>query len=142
MSVAENLRIVDQWMDAYNAHNFEAFAKPFTESANYYAPDRVEPLKGREEIREHFAQHPLSFPDARAEIGRRFGQGDVVCVEFTWIATNRGPLPGPGGETIPATNKALRLPIVAVLQFDEGEIAEGREYWDRVSFNAQLGLSP
>ncbi len=142
MSVEENLRIIDRWAEAYNAHDFEAFAKPFTESASYQAPPHEEPLKGREEIREYFAQHPSSFPDTRIAIERSFGQGDVVCAEFTWTATHRGPLPGPGGQTIPATNKAIRLPIAAVFKFDKGEITEAREYFDLVSFNKQLGLSP
>ncbi len=142
MSVEENLRMIERWTEAYNAHDFEGFAKPFTESALYHAPNLPEPLEGREEIRRHFSGHPATFPDTRVSIERSFGQGDVVCAEVIWTATHEGPLSGPGGQTVPPTNKSVRLPIAAVFKFEKGKITEAREYWDQAAFMTQLGLSP
>lgn len=142
MSVEENLRVIEQWVEAYNAHDFESFAKPFAESATYHDPALEEPLQGPEEIREYFAPHPASFPDTRITIERCFGQADVVCGEFTWTATLTGPLPGPGGQMIPPTNKSVRLPLAVIFKFDRGKIAEAREYYDQVAINTQLALPP
>ena len=51
-----------------------------------------------------------AFPDLHIETVRSFGQGDWVCVEWVVTGTHTGPLMGPGGETIPATNKTARVP--------------------------------
>lgn len=140
MSVDENLQVIDRWVEAYNARDFEGFANPFTESIIYHAPNLPEPLKDREEVRMHFEGHPAIFPDSHIRKERSFGQDDWVCLEFIWTATHKGPMPGPGGQTIPATNKSIRLPLAIVFKFDRGKIAEAREYWDRQAFMEQLGL--
>jgi steroid delta-isomerase-like uncharacterized protein len=142
MGLEENIRAIGRSMAAYNTQDFEGFAEPFTKTATYHSPNLSEPLKSREEIRHHFAEHPASFPDAHIQIERSFGQDDHVCVEFVWTATHKGPLPGSDGQPIPATNKSVRLLIVAVYRFEEGQISEAREYWDQVAFMTQLGLFP
>lgn len=142
MSLEENIRAIGQSMEAYNKRDFKGFAKPFAETATYYSPNLSEPLKGPEEIRQHFAEHPPIFPDTHVKIERSFGQDDLVCAELIWTATHKGPLPGPDGQPIPATNKSVRLPMVAVYQFKEGQILAAHEYWDQVAFMTQLGLFP
>lgn len=142
MNTEDNIRAIGRSMDAYNTRDFEGFARPFAKTATYHSPNLPEPLKGREEIRQHFAEHPPIFPDTHVEIERSFGQEELVCAECIWTATHKGPLPGPDGQPIPATNKSVRLPIVVVYRFKEGQILEAREYWDQVAFMTQLGLFP
>jgi steroid delta-isomerase-like uncharacterized protein len=142
MNVDENIRKVERSLEAYNRRDFEAFASPFMEAATYSSPNLPEPLKGRQQISEHFAHHPESFPDTHIQIERSFGQSNWVCVELTWTATHQGSLLGPDDTMIPPTNKPVRLLIAAVYRFDGEQIAEGREYWDQVAFLTQLGLFP
>ena len=142
MGLEENIRAIGRSMAAYNTQDFEGFAEPFTKTATYHSPNLSEPLKSREEIRHHFAEHPAIFPDTHVKIERSFGQEDLVCAELIWTATHKGPLPGPDGQMIPATNKSVRLPMVAVYRFKEGQILDAREYWDQVAFMTQLGLFP
>ena len=142
MSLEDNIQAIGRSMEAYNTRDFEAFAAPFAKNATYHSPNIPEPLKGPEEIRQHFAEHPPIFPDTHVKIERSFGQEDLVCAELIWTATHKGPLPGPDGQPIPATNKSVRLPMVAVYQFKEGQILAAHEYWDQVAFMTQLGLFP
>lgn len=141
MSVDENLRVIEQYAPAYNARDFEALAQLFEESAVFYAPGRLEPLKGRDRIRNAFAATLSIFPDTHYMLEGSFGQGEWVCAQFVWTGTHMGPVPGPGGQTIPATNRSVRLPFVIIAKFDRGRIAEVREYYDRLSFMQQIGVA-
>ncbi len=142
MSVEENLQKVDAIIEAFNPHDWDRFAGLFAESAVVYVPDSPEPLKGRDALRERFQGLEKAFPDIHIEKVRTIGQGDWVCAEFISTGTHEGPLPGPGGQTIPATNKTARDPVAVVFKFEGGQITEAHEYRDVLGMMAQLGLAP
>lgn len=142
MSVEENLKLLDAGLEAYNAHDWDRFLELYAESAVIYSPGLPEPLKGLAALREEIETGETAFPDHRMEKVRAFGQGDWVCVEYTMTGTHTGPFKGPGGETIPATNKPVRLQGCVVYKFEGGEIMEEHEYSDQLGMMAQLGLSP
>lgn len=142
MSVEENLRVVEAYFEAFNAHDLDRIAALHAESVVFYVPDSPEPLKGRAALRERFQTLLTAFPDARLEKVRTFGQDAFTCSELTFAGTHKGPLPGPGDKTTPATNKPVRFTYVDVHKFEEGEIAEVRVYRDRLGMMTQLGLAP
>ena len=142
MSVEQNERGVDQAVRALNARDWETYAGVFAESLVTHAPGLPEPTKGRDARVKYVQGIVEAFPDGRAEKKRSFGQGDWLCVELMWIGTHKGPLLGPGGKTMPATNKGIRLPYCLVLKFEGGEITELREYFDQLEILTQLGLMP
>ena len=142
MSVEENLQVADADFEALNDHDLDRYLGVHAESFVLYAPDSPEPRKGREALREWIQGFVNAFPDLRVERERSFGQGDWVCVEYTVTGTHKGPLPGPGGEMIPATNKAVRLPGSVVFKVEGGKITEAHEYYDILGMMAQLGLAP
>ncbi len=143
MTVEENIRVSEDLMAAFNARDWDRFAESYAESVVFHTPTNPEPVKGRaalvEQVQEDFAN---PFPDARVEDIRTFGQGDWVAMEFTGTGTNTGPLKGPGGETIPATNKSARIPFCIVSKLEGGKITESHQYLDLVGLMAQLGLGP
>ncbi len=142
MSVEENLQMVDAIIEAFNPHDWDRMAGLFAESAVLNVPEIPEPLKGRDALRERFQALEKAFPDIHMEKVRTIGQGDWVCAEFDSTATHKGPLPGPGGQTIPATNKTARFPVAVVFKFEGGQITEAHEYRDVLGLMAQLGLAP
>ncbi len=76
---------------------------------------------------------------------RAFGQDDWVCTELTSTGTNTGPFQGPegpGGETMPATHKPVRVPFCLVLKAEGGKFTEVHQYVDRLGQLTQLGLKP
>ena len=142
MSVEENIRVANADFEALNAQDWDRYLGLHAESFVLYAPDSPEPRKGRAALREWIQGFVNAFPDLRAETVRSFGQGDWVCVEYNVSGTHKGPLAGPGGEAIPATNKPIRLPGTVVFKVEGGEITEAHEYYDILGMMAQLGLAP
>lgn len=149
MSVEENLRKIDASIEAFNARDMDRFVGLQAESSARHAPPAPEPRKGRDALRDYlqglanaFQGLVNAFPDGQIEKVRAFGQGDWTIAELAFTGTHTGPLPGPGGEAIPATNKPVRLPYAVVSKFEGGEVTEEHEYWDQLGFMAQLGLAP
>ncbi len=142
MSIEENLQRVDAGIEAFNDRDLDRFVGLRAESVVRHTPALPEPIKGREALREFLQGFFVAFPDGHVEKVRSFGQGDWAIVELTFTGTHTGPLPGPGGTAIPATNKAVRLPYAIVVKSEGGEVTEEHEYYDQLGFMAQLGLAP
>ena len=136
------MQTINKIVEAYNARDWDRVAKIHAESVVGWSPDRLEPRKGRAAIREEFAGYAAAFPDSRLRTERVFGQEDWVCAEFAFTGTHKGPLPGPGGQTVPATNRPLHLKYAVVFKFKGGEVTERQEYFDLLGMMAQLGLAP
>ena len=142
MSVEENLRLVDESIEAINANDLDRYVGLYAASAIEYEPGLIEPLKGRAAIREYNKAYFTAFPDVHARKERAFGHGDWICYEAVFTATHTGPLAGPGGQTIPATNKRVRLPGCTVAKVEGGEFTEVHNYFDTLAMMTQLGLAP
>ncbi|MHA2009404.1 MAG: ester cyclase [Promethearchaeota archaeon] len=139
--VLDNLRIVDRAFEAFNKHSVDDFMDFYADSAVYNSLSRGEPLEGREVIREEFARVMFtSFPDIKIEKINAFGQDDWLCTEVILKGTHTGPMPGPTGEAIPATNKSIRVPMCLVFKIKDGKFIEIREYMDQLGLISQLGL--
>ena len=97
--------------------------------------------RGRDEVREFYANHFLSQipPDMEiVPVSRTIGQGQVVdevIMRFTHSIRMDWLLPG-----IPPTAKHVELPLVAIIQFDGDKIAHEHIYWDQASVLVQIGL--
>ena len=66
-------------------------------------------------------------------------EGDTFVAEWTWRATNTGPLPMPDGAEIAATGKTVKHHGVSIYTIREGKFASEREYFDSAAFMSQLG---
>jgi len=142
VTVEENLRVIDSGIDALNAHDWDRFIRLHAESVIDHHPATPEPIKGRAALRGFYDRFATAFPDLRTKKERSFGQGAWVCLETTSTGTHKGPLHGPGGQTIPATNKPFRIKVAAVFKLEGGQITEVHEYFDLAGFMSQLGLAP
>jgi steroid delta-isomerase-like uncharacterized protein len=140
MSATENIRIVNAALEAFEAHDMEGFVNYMSDSVADYTPGRSEPLRGREAVKQDNIGFLSIYPDVKFEITRIFGEGDMVCAEGFVKGTNKGPLPGPDGNMIPATNKSVRVPACFVAKIENGLISEIREYLDQAEFSRQLGI--
>jgi steroid delta-isomerase-like uncharacterized protein len=93
-------------------------------------------------VREMLQGYVTGFPDNRFEVKNALEVGDQVALEGDWVGTHTGPMPLPGGQSLPATNRKVRAPFVTIFRISEGRIASHRSYWDLAGFLAQLGLGP
>lgn len=142
MGVEENVQIVEEGLEAFNAHDWGRFFSRYHESVVEYAPELTEPVKGVAALRERFENGAEAFPDQRIDGVRTFGQGDWVCLEGVFRGTQTGPFVGPGGRTIPATNKRVELWVALVFKIEAGKVTEEHDYYDNMTFMSQLGLAP
>jgi steroid delta-isomerase-like uncharacterized protein len=142
MSVEENLRVLDEAMEAFQAHDLDRLDRLNANSIIWRSPSSPEGVKGRAAVREFNETFTTAFPDIQIRKERSFGQGDWVCLEGVFTGTHRGPLTAPGGRTIPATNKPIRFRVGFVGKVERGEVTEANVYFDMLALLSQLGLMP
>ena len=134
---------LDDAIQAFNARDLDAWMQFYAEDAVHIQPNRAEPLVGRAQIREDYRKSTwVPFPDFHFEIERAFGEDNWMCVTGDLTGTHTGPFPGEGGETIPPTNRSIRVPICLVIQFRDRRAVRVYEYNDQLGFLVQLGLAP
>ena len=142
MSMEQHARAVDRALAALNARDWQTYGRLWAESLLTHAPGLGEPSKGRA-ARVKWVQGIIdAFPDGRVDMRQSFGQGDLLCVECTFAGTHQGPLLGPSGNAVPATNRRVRFPYCLVLKFDGEEVTELHEYFDQMEILTQIGLMP
>ncbi len=141
MSVEDNLRLADASTKALNDHDVERFLSLHLVSVIQRDPQNAEPTKGREAIRAGLEPLLRAFPDFRVVKERAFGEGDWIVVQGHGLGTHKGPLEVPGGQSIPATNRTIRLPYAFIAKVDGGKFAETNLYYDQMAMMAQLGLA-
>jgi len=144
-SVEENLRLMKMLHDAWNAQDWDQFMKLHAEKVAVYWPGQAEPTRGRTAHRLKGEEFFKTFPDNRVENNPYlvlFGQGDWTCSIGIMSGTRRGPVPGPGGSEIPATNRTFRMEFCTVARWKNGEIIEERLFYDPTAMMRQLGPRP
>ena len=116
--------------------------------AGVYAPDAVittpdeGEIKGREEIVEYLRKFVVALPDFTWEALAEYECGDTAVDEGWVVGTNTGPLPAPGGGTLPATGRAVRLRGVDLATVRDGLIVRHNFHYDQLDLLTQLGLAP
>jgi predicted ester cyclase len=135
-------QMIEEAIAAFNTHNLDRWVSYYAEGARHYQPGRAEPLCGRDEIREDYRKTTwIPFPDFHFEVVRAFGHENWICVEGDLTGTHKGPLQGPGGELLPATNKVIRVPVCFVARVENRKLVEVHEYNDQLGLLAQLGVA-
>ena len=139
MSEQDNVRLIEKWYEAVNAHDvspLEEHRGPGYEWETSVAPGPA----GIEEDNASMQANWLAFPDARIKVLRTIAQGDVVAVTGLVTGTNEGPMTMPDGQTIPATGKSLSVPFSEWFEIADGKVVHRFMYWDMLSAMAQMGL--
>jgi steroid delta-isomerase-like uncharacterized protein len=139
MGVGKDL--FSQFDTLYGKRDYTRLASLFVSDAVYTDPfGRYE--GGGEAITAYIEQADRPFSDIRMEISLLIEEGDKVVAEWTWTATQTGPLPMPDGSEIPATGKTVVNPGMTVFTVRDGKFASEREYFDGAAMMSQLGLMP
>jgi ketosteroid isomerase-like protein len=127
MSDQENLTVVEELFDAFNAHDAERLAKLYLESGVVHRSVTNPPLEGHESIGAWFNAIFEYYPDCKWSRRRTFGQDDLICVEWVFNGSHKDH-----------PTKPIQTWDCAVLQINSGKIAEARIYYDRLSAQEQL----
>lgn len=134
--------LVRKLEDALNRHDPATLAQLYAPDCTAYDPFYPQPLKGRDAIKEDYANFVKAFPDLRMQVQNVFTKGDMACTEAVLSGTHRGGLASPNGE-IPPTNKRIELNgAMSCRMNQQGQITEERRYYDTGALLQQLGLMP
>jgi predicted ester cyclase len=130
--------------DYFNKQSWDSFKACYTDNAQSEQVGTRPPLKGAEAILADAKAFDQSFPDAQGTLRIILATDDKVVGLAVMNGTHSGPLPGPDGKVIPATNKPIGIYMGHVIHFDAtGDKATSEEaYMDSPTLMAQIGLSP
>ncbi|MFF0158572.1 ester cyclase [Streptomyces sp. NPDC005263] len=134
--------VMDRLTDALTAHqDIKVVGELYAEDAVAVTPDEGE-IRGRDHIVEYWRQMTEAVPEATFETLHAYEVGDTAIDEGFFSGRNTGPLQLPTGETLPATQKELRIRGVDIATVADGRIVDYRLYFDEMEFLGQLGLLP
>lgn len=135
--------IGDQYARAiqrYNAGDIDGYVAFYAEDAAMSMPAGT--FLGPAAIREAWDRETAAFPDQVLTIGITVEQGGTLADEFTWAATNTGPLVLRDGTEVPPTGRRAEIKGMELVQMRDGEIAHHHVYFDYMALLSQLGLLP
>lgn len=127
--------------EAFNERDFERGLAVLAADAVWTNLPTGETFHGRDGFRRNYDQWATAFPDGKCEDLHVIATDDYVVVEFMGRGTNTGPLRTPAGE-VPATGRRVDVPFCDVHRIEDGEITNGRSYFDMATMMSQLGLMP
>ncbi|AWE51720.1 MULTISPECIES: ester cyclase [Streptomyces] len=133
---------MDRLTAAITTADSAAIAEVYAKDAVAVTPDGGE-LHGRDDITAYWRQMSQAVPDGSYESVHAYEVGDTAIDEGVFHGHNTGPIQLATGETLPATQKEIRIRGVDFAKVDdEGRIVDYRLYFDEMEFLGQLGLLP
>lgn len=111
-----NEDLVEAMFRAFNAHDAAALGNFYTEDARVFSPEHCDPTVGAEAIAANYSALFEQIPDVHDQVELVVAEGDRVAVMFTASSRIEGA--------------AFRLPIAAILRFEDGKVAEDRVFYD------------
>lgn len=139
-ATVSNLAQIKESIAAFNRGDLESAVAPYADNAEIVDPTGK--YVGRSQILASQKVWHTAFPDAKGEVTNQISDGDQVLTEVTFHGTHTGPLAGPNGMTVPATNKKADMRIAFVSWFKGGKIQRERSYFDLAGLMQQLGVTP
>ncbi|MEV8428899.1 SgcJ/EcaC family oxidoreductase [Streptomyces sp. HUAS 31] len=134
--------VMDRLTTAITAGNSDAIAGLYAQDAVAVTPDGGE-LHGRDDIAAYWRQMTEAVPDGSYQSVHAYEVGNTAIDEGVFTGRNTGPIQLPTGETLPPTQKDIRIRGVDFATVDDdGRIVDYRLYFDEMEFLGQLGLLP
>ena len=92
---SSNLNLIQRQMDAYNAHDAQAYTACFTPDAQFIRHPGITALSGRDEIYKNFAKFFREHKSAKISVIYRAELGPTTVIEHQMTeGVDKTPLPG------------------------------------------------
>jgi steroid delta-isomerase-like uncharacterized protein len=141
LTAQDNATIVRAHYDAFNSRNIDKSLALVTEDVKWLNIPFGASYTARKGYREFLDNWSTGMPDCKVEVLNVVAGDEWTAVEFIARGKHTGPLVGPQG-TIPATQKTIDMKFCELLRVKDGQIAEGRVYFDAATMMRQLGHLP
>ncbi|HET7857190.1 MAG TPA: ester cyclase [Gaiellaceae bacterium] len=137
--MSANRKLLDRYVERYNAGDLDAVMDLYAEEAVQNMPDGT--FVGRDAIRDRLAQELIAFPDVNHVVRSFVEQDDAFCDEWTFAGTHTGSLLLPDGRELAPTGKWIEVRGMEYCQVnDEGKLIVNTLYYDNLAVLVQLGL--
>ncbi|OPY34679.1 MAG: SnoaL-like polyketide cyclase [Methanomassiliicoccales archaeon PtaU1.Bin124] len=143
MSVEENLSMMKQLDDAWNARDWKKAMKFHSKDVAVYWPGGNPPTMGRDDHEAEAIEFTKAFPDNKVwnnPYRVQFGQGDWTCTVTDFTGTMKGPMNMGGGKVAPPTNRSFKVDFCTVAHWKNGEIVDEKLFYDLIGMLKQIGL--
>jgi|SRR5215831_10724706 steroid delta-isomerase-like uncharacterized protein len=137
MSERDNIRIIQDGLEAWNKHDPERFAALLDEKHVIESDTIPAPMTGREAARQFMQIYVNAFPDLHLDNDQLLASGDFVMARWTATGTHRGML-----KSIAPTNRRATTHGCTVYEIKAGRIIHEWIYWDTGHLLRQLGVLP
>lgn len=143
MSVQDNLKLDEEEIAAWNAHDVERALAIFPDNVVWSDVNSPQSFPGKEAIGQYLHGWFSAFPDIKITVINRVITEDQVAAELTFVGTNNGALQlAPGAPAIPATGRQVNGKGTYFVRFKDGKPVEVHSYPDAAGMMMQLGLMP
>jgi len=116
-------------VQAYNEKNWNKVRETVTPTIVYDEVGTHRRVTGVNDVVTAWKGWATAIPDGTATFESATASGNTVALELTWRGTHTGPLQTPAGE-IPATNRAIELRAVQIVEVADGKAKSIRQYFD------------
>lgn len=143
MSVQDNLKLDEEEIAAWNAHDVERAVAIFPDDVVWQDVTNPQPLNSKDAIRQYLQGWFSAFPDIKITVTNRVITEDQLAAELDFVGTNTGALQlAPGAPAIPATGRKVNGKGTYFVRFKNGKPVEVHSYPDAAGMMMQLGLMP
>jgi steroid delta-isomerase-like uncharacterized protein len=147
MSVQDNLKLDEEEIAAWNAHDVERAVAIFPDDVKWQDVGSPQPFNGKDAIRQYLQGWFSAFPDIKITVTNRVITEDYVAAEIDFVGTNNGALQmAPGAPAIPTTGRKVNGKGTYFVHFKNGKPVEVRmevrSYPDAAGMLMQLGMMP
>lgn len=143
MSVQDNIRLDEEEIAAWNAHDVERAVAIFPDHVVWHDTGSPQPMNGKDGIRQYLQNWFTAFPDIKITVKNRVVTEDQVAAEIEFVGTNSGSLQlAPGAPALPATGRTVNGRGTYFVRFKDGQPVEVHSYPDAAGMMMQLGLMP
>ena len=141
LTAQDNATLVRAHYDTFNLREWDKSLAMVSNDVRWTNFPFDKTFQGRDGYRQYLQNWTTAFTDVKVEIVNLIVGEEWVAAECIARGTHNGPLVGPHG-TIEPTRAKLEMRFCDVHLVVDGQITEGRTYFDGASMMRQLGVSP
>ena len=140
MNHLEAGEVVELWFDrVWNQGDLMAIDELFSSEsiAHGLSGEGGRPLQGPAQFKEFAQTFRAAIPDIHIKVLRCVTQGSYCAAHCLVTGSHRG-----GSLGVPATDRAIRFEGITLVRVENGQILEGWNFFDFLSFYQQIGALP
>lgn len=126
----KNEATAHKFVECWTMENYLDLPKLFAEDCIYLEMPSGRTFTGKEAVKNFASATLYGIPDTYTEIVSIIANDKMAAVEWIMAGTN-----SVGWPNIPATGKSFRLPILTIMEIENGLIIKNRDYWDWETFH-------